>query len=523
MGKTDDGFDAATFAQRFSHLGREYGPRFKEIYSHMRAHCPVTHTDELGGFWVVTRYADIMRAACDHEAFASRYGVRLSVKPAIPRARFGPLGEERTGPLALAYPPGPNGEAPRLGLLPLELDPPLHGLYREAIDPLFSPHAVSELAPWLLTLTDQLIDAIIEKGEGDFSRDLSTPLASICTMRILGLPLGDWSDYAWFIQSANGGSSSVQPRTRNPSERELRERVAAEVVRQRSQLMANGAIAHLIGATVDGRKLDSWEIEATIWVIIGTLDATQAGMGSGFVWLSRNPEQRRRLAETPRLMPHALEEFLRVFSPAHARSRTVMRDVELAGQTLKPGDRALLPWVSGNLDETEFANPEEVDFDRANKRHMAFGLGPHRCIGADIVRLEFLGVFGRILNRMPDFRVDEAAAAVAGASQRSRLRACAFCFYAREKVRRSPHRLVSRAGFFARPAWAATAGLRSSVFSRSDQARMSARDHKVVLSSKSMDQSSRSNHETHRQESSHHRRKQWHRAGHRPSLRCRRR
>ncbi len=148
-----------------------------------------------------------------------------------------------------------------------------------------------------------------------------------------------------------------------------------------------------------------------------TLLAAAAGGGGAaadhsvvtcFVWLSRNPEQRRRLAETPDLMPNAIEEFLRVFSPAQARSRTVMHDVELAGRLLKPGDRVLLCWVSGNLDETEFENPEEVDFDRANKRHMAFGLGPHRCIGSDVVRLEFRIVFEQILSRMPDFRVEEA-------------------------------------------------------------------------------------------------------------------
>ena len=171
-----------------------------------------------------------------------------------------------------------------------------------------------------MALTDQLIDAIIEKGEGDFSNDLSTPLANIFTMKFLGLPLEDWSHYAWFIQSANGGSSSVQPRTKKPSERELHERVAAEVVRQRTQPIAGGAIAHLLDATVDGRKLDSWEIEAYIWLLIG----------------------------------------------------------------------------------------KAVDFDRANKRHMTFGLGPHRCIGADVVRLEFRIMFEQILSRMPDFRVEEA-------------------------------------------------------------------------------------------------------------------
>jgi cytochrome P450 len=408
MDKIDDGFDAATFAQQFNQFSPAYGPHFKEIYRHMRAQCPVAHTDEVGGFWVLTRYADIMRVARDYQTFPSRYGVGPSANPDPPKGGFGPPGEERTGPLVAAYAPSPNGEAPRLSFLPLELDPPQHGPYREAIDPLFSPHAVSELAPWLLALTDQLIDAIIEKGEGDFSRDLSTPLAGIYTMKVLGLPLEDWPDYAWFIQSANGGSSSVQPRTKNLSERELRERVAAEVVRQRTQPMADGAITHLLDATVDGRKLESWEIEAYIWLMLGNVDATQAGMASSFVWLSRNPEQRRRLAETPRLMPHAIEEFLRVFSPVHAHSRTVMHDVELAGQSLKAGDRVLLCWVSGNLDETEFDNPEVVDFDRANKHQMAFGLGPHRCIASDVVRLEFRGMFGHILSRMPDFRVEEA-------------------------------------------------------------------------------------------------------------------
>ena len=406
MDKADGGFDAATFAQQFNQFSPEYGPHFKDIYRHMRAHCPVARTDEGGGFWVVTRYADIMRVDADDEGFSSLYAVFPGVNPDTPRAGFGPLGEERTGPLA-ACPFGPKGEAPRLSFLPFELDPPLHGLYRKALDPLFSPHAVTELAPWLLALSDQLIDAIIEKGEGDFSRDLSTPLASLFTMKFLGLPLEDWSDYAWFIQSASGGSGSVQPRTRNPSERELRERVAAEVVRQRTQPVAGGAIARLLDATVDGRKLDSWEIEAYIWAMIGNVAATQACMGSSFVWLSRNPEQRRRLAETPHLMPHAIEEFLRVFSPVHALGRTVVHDVELAGQSLKSGDRVLLCWVSGNLDETEFENPEEVDFDRANERHMAFSLGRHRCMAPDVVRLEFRSMFERILSRMPDFRVEE--------------------------------------------------------------------------------------------------------------------
>ena len=142
MDNTDGGFDAAKFAQHFNQTSPEYGPHFNDIYRDIRARCPVAHTDAAGGLWVVTRYADIMRAARDYEAFSSRYGNRPGVN----------------------YAPGPPGEAPRPSFLPIELDPPLHGLYRNTIEPLFSPHAVTELAPWLLAVTDQLIDAIIEQG-----------------------------------------------------------------------------------------------------------------------------------------------------------------------------------------------------------------------------------------------------------------------------------------------------------------------------------------------------------------------
>jgi cytochrome P450 len=403
---TADGtFDAATFAQRFNQFSPEYGLHFRDIYRYMRGRCPVAHTDEVGGLWVVTRYADIERVAGDDEVFSSLYGVLPSVNP-VPAGGGSPPVPRRTGPLA-AYPPGPNGEAPHLSILPIELDPPLHDLYRKAIEPLFSSTAIAELEPWLLALANQLIDAIIEKGEGDFCRDLSAPFASMLTMKFLGLPLEDWSDYAWFTQSSHGGTSNVRPRTKDLSERELRERVAGEVVRQRTRPVIRGVIAYLLDVTVDGRKLDSWEIEAYVWLMIGNVDGTQACMGSGFVWLSRNPEQRKRLGETPHLIPSAVEEFLRVFSPRQAFSRTVMHDIELAGKSLKSGDHVLLCWVSGNLDEREFENPEKVDIDRTNKRHMAFGLGAHSCMAVDLIRLEFRILFEQVLSRMRDFRLKE--------------------------------------------------------------------------------------------------------------------
>jgi cytochrome P450 len=199
------------------------------------------------------------------------------------------------------------------------------------------------------------------------------------------------------------------PRTKGLTPTELRERVAAEVVRQRKEPVEGGAIAHLIRADIDGRRLEDWEIEGYIWLLIaGGVDTTQACMGSTFVWLARNPERRGELAENLDLMPHAIEEFLRVFAPQQALARTVMTDTEVAGQTLKRGERVLMCWASGNMDEAEFEQPEAVDFDRANKRHMSFGLGVHRCLGSNVARLEFRILFQHILQRMPDYRIAEA-------------------------------------------------------------------------------------------------------------------
>jgi cytochrome P450 len=367
----------------------------------------MAHSGELGGFWVATRYADIMRIARDDETFASRYGITItpSLHPDVPA--FEPLGDKATGPLANLA-PGPNGEKPPISFLPIEIDPPLHRSYRRAIDTLFSPNAVTGLEPWVNAITDQLIDDIIESGEGDFSRDLGTPLTSIYTMKAAGLPLEDWSDYAYWMQSQIAGSSSVEPRTKAATPLELRERVAAEVVRPRRTPVEGGAIAHLIEADVDGRKLDNWEIEGFVWLLIaGGVDTTQACMGSAFVWLGRNPDRRAQLADDRSLLPHAVEEFLRVFAPQQALSRTVMKDVEVAGQKLKRGERVLMCWASGNMDESEFERPEEIDFARANKRHMSFGLGIHRCMGSNVARLEFRILIDKILRRMPDFRIHE--------------------------------------------------------------------------------------------------------------------
>ncbi|MGE0387586.1 MAG: cytochrome P450 [Gammaproteobacteria bacterium] len=407
-------FDVAEFVRHFNHLRPEYGEHYREIFAYMRDRCPVAHTDALGGFWVATRYQDVMRIARDDDTFASRYGNTITSDSRVLDPDFdaesnvlGALNPKTSGPLT-ALEPGPNGEPPRLHTLPIDLDPPWHRPYRRVLDPMFAPKAVDALQSWFEQAVSQLIDDFIEEGTANFSRDLGTPLTSLYTMKAAGLPLADWADYAHIVQAGIAGSSSVLPCTPGVTPMDLRRRVAEEIRRQRSAPVRGGAIQVLIDAEVEGRRLDDWEIEGFVWLLIyGGVDTTQACMGSAFVWLARNPQRRQYLREHPERLGDAIEEFLRVFAPQQSLARTVMKDVEVAGQAMKRGDRVLMCWSSANLDESEFPNPEMLDFDRENKRHMAFGVGIHRCMGSNIARMEFRILFRQILERLPDFRIDE--------------------------------------------------------------------------------------------------------------------
>ncbi|MGE0385966.1 MAG: cytochrome P450 [Gammaproteobacteria bacterium] len=413
---TQGKFDVAGFVGNFNHLTPEYGRHYREIFAYMREKSPVTWTDAFGGFWVVTRYQDIMQVARDDDTFASRYGITITpdARALDPnwdpdRTALGPINPKTTGPLAVPD-PGPKGESPRLGTFPIDLDPPHHRAYRRVLDPMFAPKAVAALQDWFQQLTDQLIDDVIEKGEANFSSDFGTPMTSIYTMKVAGLPLEDWADYAFIMQANIAGSSSVRPRTPTVTAMELRKRVAAEIAAQRAGARRQGSVIDvLLDAEVEGRKLDDWEIEAYVWLMIaGGVDTTQACMGSTFVWMARNPDRRQYLIDHPGELPDAIEECLRVFAPQQALARTVMKDTEVGGQKMKRGDRVLMCWSSGNLDESEFPNSEQLDFARLNKRHMAFGVGAHRCMGSNVARMEFRILFAEILKRLPDFRIDEA-------------------------------------------------------------------------------------------------------------------
>jgi len=160
----------------------------------------------------------------------------------------------------------------------------------------------------------------------------------------------------------------------------------------------------------DGRKLTDAEVGSVLWNLVGGgLDTTTSLTSLALYHLDEHRDLRQRLIDDPELLGRATEEFLRYFSVNETLTRTVTNDVELGGQQLCRGEHLMLSWLSANRDERQFERADEVVLDRAPNPHLAFGVGPHRCIGMHMARTMFQVLLRHVLTRIPDYEVDRAA------------------------------------------------------------------------------------------------------------------
>ncbi|MBW8754943.1 MAG: cytochrome P450 [Sphingomonadales bacterium] len=378
-------FDVAAFARAFDHHALEFGQNIDGIFRHMRGHCPVARTEAYGGFWVLTRYRDIVRVARDDETFSLRAGL------AIPSNRE-------------------PGDPPFV--LPGDLDPPQSLVYRRLLEPLVTPAALTAMEPWVRQLARELVDGFIEKGEADLVGDLAAPLTAIVTLRLSGLPETDWPQYVSERRETAATARDPEEDMRRVYDRftwtlvQFRERIEA----QRTHPVEGGLIARLLAARIDGRPLEEWELIAIlINFVSGGLETTQALLGSAWVHLARNPDQRDDLRNNLAMMPRAVEEMLRYFTPQPGLARMVTADTELGGVSLRQGEKVFMAWASANRDEAVFERADEFDIRRNPNRHLTFGIGAHHCLGANLTRQEARICMDEVLRRLPDYRVIEEA------------------------------------------------------------------------------------------------------------------
>jgi cytochrome P450 len=366
--------------------------------------CPVAWNTRYGGFWMVGGYDEVTTVARDAETFSSRHR-------RVPRDRAAATDGRPAGDIDFIGIAGiPRSRAvPTAGIA--EVEGSIHAALRRALNPYLVPPAVARLRPSMEALTTWFLDERIESGTIDLVTDLANPVPAVVTLQLVGLPAANWGPYAELFHGMiahEPGSSELQRALASlPSlMTELRSEVADRRRSPRDDLLTDLVELELD----DGRRLDDDELVAVLWNLIGGgLDTTTSLTALTLLHLDEHRGLRRRLVDEPDLLPTATDEYLRYFSVNETLTRTVTRDVDLGGQQLRRGDHLMLSWLSANRDGAVFDEADEVVVDRGFNPHLAFGVGPHRCIGMHLARALFQVLVRAVLTRLPDYAVDRRA------------------------------------------------------------------------------------------------------------------
>jgi cytochrome P450 len=363
---------------RFDHHSPEFAADPWPTLADLRRRCPVARSDVYDGFWVLTRYDDIRRVALDDETFSSAETILV--------------------------PPKKNAQQKSI---PIEMDPPEFLEYRRLMHPMFSPAATDRLEPVIETFVHRRIDEFIEHGETDLVHDFANPVPAMVTLHKLGMPVEDWPRFSEPMHK------TVFLRQDNPARSGVLEELAwiAQTIRdtiaERRAVPRDDMITYLTRGEIFGEPVSDHGVEEMVMLTLqGGLDTTGSAISSALIHLDRDRQARQRLIDEPDLLPTAVEEFLRYESPQFALARTAKRDVTIGDREISAGDRILLVWASGNRDESVFERPDEVVLDRFPNRHMAFGLGAHRCLGSNFARRQILLALRAVLRRLPDYTID---------------------------------------------------------------------------------------------------------------------
>ncbi|SCW90685.1 Cytochrome P450 [Sphingobium faniae] len=368
----------------FDQHGPRYAADWKGQLATLRGDCPVAWTEASGGFWVVTKYDDIVHIERNPQIFSCDNDLQ----------------NVRNGGQGIRIPRNPF----RFNLN--ESDPPEHTALRKLEAPFFSVQALEKWMDLAREILDEQIDTIIEAGEADLIEDIAIPVPAQVTLRLVGVPKDEWRDY--MDASLNAFLPTDHPDYPLAARMRIGKR-CDELMAERRAKPTDDVISALVHAQIDGQALEHDIAKGMLQsLLFGGFDTTAATSANALHWLSDHPEMHQRLMEDDAYLSKAVDEFLRYFSPVvGGLARTVVQDTELRGQQLKKGDRVLLMFNSGNYDEERFECPAQLDVERRNaKQHLAFGAGPHRCLGAVLGAAEVGIIVRGVLKRLPDYQVD---------------------------------------------------------------------------------------------------------------------
>lgn len=344
--------------------------RLIEALAVARTECPVVHTEADGGYYLVTRYEDV-RTVCGHPELFS------SVQPGL------------------------RGVPVRL--VPLDVDPPQHKLFRSFLNTYFSRTFLLRYEEQMRQIARDAIAAFIDKGELDVVRDYSVPFSAGSLAQVV---------FATDNKDMVDRAVVAVKRVALESTPETFEAVAALAMEAMTEVAAapegrEDVLAALVTEQVDGRPLTVEERLGIITtLLLGGLDTTR-GMIVNIAYHLATRKDVEPILLAPNWWRGELDEFLRFEPTVSFMARTVTRDTELGGTQLKAGDRLAVHFYSANRDADRFDRADELVFDRAANPHVAFGVGVHRCLGLNFARIQLAIAFEELLARATNFRLKE--------------------------------------------------------------------------------------------------------------------
>ncbi|RYY29083.1 MAG: cytochrome P450 [Sphingomonadales bacterium] len=296
-------------------------------------------------------------------------------------------------------------ESTRQPILPIELDPPRHAPYRKIFSEIFSAAAMSKYEPQIREMATELIDKVIDAGRCDYAPDIAEPLPVLFFMRMMGFPLDRFEEFRRWVLTA---ISSADPAERDAIWGKV-VGMSTELIHAREKEPRDDLISRLLEVEIDGRKPTLSEMQSfCIMLFVAGLDTVTNAMSLTMRGIGIDPELQQDLRANPKKIPLAIEELMRRFS-GNTVQRFVRRDGEFRGAPLKKGDYVLIFYPAANLDPRAFPDPETVNIDR-RASHLAFGAGIHRCVGAQLARVELRVLTEEWLRRIPTFTLDPGRA-----------------------------------------------------------------------------------------------------------------
>lgn len=342
------------------------------LFADLRGRCPVAWADEMGGFWAVTRHADIARVLTDWQTFTT------TVQNVVP-----PVATTQRRP-------------------PLHLDPPGNIPYRNAILRFLSPRRIDDWRPRVAAMVAAHLDPFVAAGGGDICADFSFILPIALLAEFFRLSPKDAEDIRRVGAEFNMALQRQDMET-------LRERsdalyqIAARLIQDRKNAPQDpdlDPVSNLLAVRVDGAALPDDKILGALrqFLLVGIIAPTTF-IGSMAVHLARHPDHHAELTANPGLVPVALEELLRLYTPYRGFARTARQDVELGGKQVRAGDALAVVFTSGNRDGDVFPDPDSYRLDRGETDLLTFGRGPHMCPGAPLARVLLAEVLHQIATK----------------------------------------------------------------------------------------------------------------------------